>query len=132
LDKQKYQQKIEASLVEEILFSFKRGKIYVKINEALRQHAKIIILDVTSSSLGYAFSYYSSSNKRRYPIQTALNNSIELLNSKSKDYIPIIIFVQAIDHDCNLILSSAMIPCPIKNTKNRSEVDLSKFPNEDR
>lgn len=54
LDKLKFQEKIEDNLLQEILFSLKRDKIFKKINEGLSQGGKIIILDATVPSLGYA------------------------------------------------------------------------------
>ncbi|MFY9795686.1 MAG: hypothetical protein WAJ93_08355 [Candidatus Nitrosopolaris sp.] len=63
LDKMEYQEKIESSVFEEILASFNKSKIFKKINEGLSQGSKIIILDATTTSLGYIVSYYVSTHK---------------------------------------------------------------------
>jgi hypothetical protein len=58
----------------------------------------------------------------------AINDSIGFANSNSEEYIPILIFAQSIDRDCNFRLSAVMVPCPVMNGDKGLEVDLSKFP----
>jgi|GEM_PF-1485081 hypothetical protein len=128
VDKMEYQEKIEDNLLEEILCSLKRNKIFKKVNEGLSQGGKIIILDATAPSLGYAINYYASTHKKTLTIQIAINDSIVFANSNSKGYIPILIFAQSIDHECNFRLSAVMVPCPVMNGNKGLEVDLSKFP----
>jgi hypothetical protein len=128
VDKMEFQEKIEDNLFQEILYSFKRNKVFQKINEGLSQGGKIIILDATVASLGYAINFYASIHKKTLVIQTAISDSVRFANSNSKEYIPLLIFAQSIDHDCNFSLSAVMVPCPVMNGHNGLEVDLSKFP----
>ncbi|MGB8936075.1 MAG: hypothetical protein WCC17_13315 [Candidatus Nitrosopolaris sp.] len=96
LDKLKFQEKIEDNLLQEILFSLKRDKIFKKINEGLSQGGKIIILDATVPSLGYAINYYASIHNKTLDLQTAINDSIRYANSNTQDYAPVLIFAQSI------------------------------------
>lgn len=100
-----------------------------KINEALEQRAKIVILDATGASLGYAMNLYTSQYKKTYSVQKSIDIAIELVNSGSKDYVPIIVFAQSIDTRYNFRLSMTMVPCPV-TAKNNSilQVDVYKFP----
>ena len=61
IDEIQYQDKIEDSLFEEILFSLQRNRLISKINEGLKQGI-IIVLDATGTSLGYAINLYASQN----------------------------------------------------------------------
>jgi hypothetical protein len=127
IDKMEYQEKIENSILEEILASFNRNKIFKKINEGLSQGGKIIILDATVISLGYIVSYYASTRRVTLGIQKAIKDSIDFANSNSEGYVPILIFAESIDHDCNFRLSALMIPCPVIKGANGLQVDLSKL-----
>jgi hypothetical protein len=127
LDKMEYQEKIEYSIVEEILASFNKNKIYKKINEGLSQGGKIIILDATTTSLGYGVSYYASTHKITLSIQKAIKDSIDFTKSNAEGYVPVLLLAESIDHDCNFRLSAVMIPCPIIEVDNGLQVDLSKF-----
>jgi hypothetical protein len=128
IDIMEYQEKIQDNLLEEILRSLKRNKIFKKINEGLSQGGKIIILDATVPSLGYAINYYASTHKKTFAMQAAINDSIVFTKSNPNEYIPILIFAQSIDNDCNFKLSAVMVPCPVMNGDKGLEVDLSKFP----
>jgi hypothetical protein len=128
LDKLKFQEKIEDEIVQEILFSLKRDKIFKKINEGLSQGSKIIILDATVPSLGYGLNYYASTHNKALDLQMAINDSIRNANSDTQDYTPVLIFAQSIDIDCNFRLSAITVPCPVTNGAKGLEVDLSKFP----
>jgi hypothetical protein len=79
-----FQEQLEDNLQEEIIWSLKRNKIFEKINEGLSQRGKIIILDATGQSLGYAINYYASTHKKTFAIQTAINDSVVFANSKSR------------------------------------------------
>ena len=122
-----YQEKIESSVFEEILASFNKNKIFKKINEGLSQGGKIIILDATTTSLGYIVSYYVSTHKITPSTQKAIKDSIDFAKSNSKGSVPILIFAESIDHNCNFRLSALMVPCPIIKGDNGVQVDLSKL-----
>ena len=87
IDKMEYQEKIENSILEEILASFKRNKIFKKINEGLSQGGKIIILDATAISLGYIVSYYASTRRVTLGIQKAIKDSIDFASAISSDFL---------------------------------------------
>lgn len=129
IDEIQYQDQIEDNLLEEILYSIKRNKLVYKINEALEQRANIVILDATGTSLGYAMNLYTSQHNKTYSVQKSIDIAIELVNSGSKDYVPIIVFAQSIDTEYNFRLSMTMVPCPVTAKKNSIlQVDVSKFP----
>lgn len=60
-------------------------------------------------------------------IEKAIKDSIDFANSNSEGYVPILIFAESIDHDCNFGLSAPMIPCPTINGDNGLQVDHSKL-----
>lgn len=129
IDEIQYQDRIEDNLLEEILYSIKRNKLVDKINEALEQGGNIVILDATGASLGYAMNLYASQHKKTYSVQKSIDIAIQLVNSGSNDYVPIIVFAQSIDTEYNFRLSMTMVPCPAR-AKNDGilQVDVSKFP----
>jgi len=129
IDEIHYQDQIEANLIEEILCSLRRNKLIGKINEGLEQTAKIIILDSTGTSLGYAINLYASRYKETYLIKEAIKNAIELVDSSHKTYVPVMIFGQSVDLEYNFRFSAITVPCPVKTKDDGSfEVDVSKFP----
>jgi hypothetical protein len=68
-----YQDRIEDNLLDEILYSIKRNRLADKISEALEQRANMVILDATSTSLGYAMNLYASNYSAQKSIDIALN-----------------------------------------------------------
>jgi hypothetical protein len=129
IDEIHYQDQIEANLIEEILCSLRRNKLIGKINEGLEQTARIIILDSTGTSLGYAINLHVSQHKKMYSIKEAINNAIELVDSRHKPYVPVVIFGQSVDLEYHFRFSAITVPCPVKTIDDGSfEVDVSKFP----
>jgi hypothetical protein len=70
IDKIQYQDQIENNLLDENIYSLKRNKAIDKTNEGLEQTAKIIALDVTATSIGYAINFYASQHKKTYSIKS--------------------------------------------------------------
>jgi hypothetical protein len=130
IDQLQYQDKIDDNLLEEILNSIQRNKLTRKINDALEQTAQIVVLDATGTSLGYALNLYVSQHDKTYSVRKSIDTAIELVESGSMDYVPILVFAQSVDTHYNFRLSMTMVPCPISQTNdnNTFRVDLSKFP----
>jgi hypothetical protein len=83
----------------------------------------------TGTSLGYAINLHMSQHKKMYSIKEAINNAIELVDSRHKSYVPVVIFGQSVDLEYNFRFSAISVPCPVKTIDDGSfEVDVSKFP----
>ena len=124
IDEIQYQDQIEDSLFEEILFSLQRNKLISKINEGLKQGI-IIVLDATGTSLGYAINLYASQNKKNLSVQKAITDAIELVINS--EYNPIIILAQSCDLGCAFRLSVITVPIPVIVKGDELEVDISKL-----
>jgi hypothetical protein len=113
IDSLEFQEKIEPSLVEEVMLSLIRSKSRAKINEALEQNANIVILDATGTSIGNAINLWASKNNKTFSAQKAIENAIKLAESDLA-YIPVLCFAQAYDLQCNYKFSMIVVPGRVK------------------
>ncbi len=109
IDSLDFQEKIEPSLVKEVMLSLLRSKSRAKINEALEQNANIVILDATGTSIGYAINLWASKNNKTFSAQKAIENAIKLAKSDLVS-IPVVCFAQAYDLQCNYKFSMTVVP----------------------
>ena len=114
IDKIEFQTKIEKDLEFEVLGSIKRIKLIQDINSGINQGARIILLNATTQSLGYAIDMYAISNKIDLCMKDAIDNSIRLANTGSKDFVPVLVFKTCIDYDREYRLSALTVKMSYK------------------
>ncbi len=129
IDKIEFQTKIERDLHTEVLGSIRRSKIIQDINDGLAQNAKIIALNATTQSLGYALDKYVTSNEVDVNIKDAMDNCLNLANMGSKDFVPVLVYAACIDYKGKYRMSAFTVRCPSKNEFGKQVVDISKIPN---
>ncbi|HEY7081676.1 MAG TPA: hypothetical protein VH500_18440 [Nitrososphaeraceae archaeon] len=127
MDILKYQTVIEDSVIEELILSLIRDKFIQRINGALDQCAKIVVLDATGTSLGFAITLWTASHNKTFSTQVEINNAIMLVNNDDHSHVPVICFAQAYDRLENYVFCILTVPCPVKPKDLKVEVDTSRI-----
>ena len=128
LDDIQFQTKIESDLYSEVFGTLKRDKIIKDINDALIQSARIVVLNITPSSLEYALALYSSSNNVNLSIEDAISNSLQLIDMKISDIIPVVVIASCVDDHRKYRVSAVCLKCPVKMNNGPPSVDVHKIP----
>ena len=108
--------------------SLKRDKIIKDINDALIQSARIVVLNITPSSLEYALALYSSSNNVNLSIEDAISNHLQLIDMKISDIIPVVVIASCVDDHRKYRVSAVCLKCPVKMNNGPPSVDVHKIP----
>ncbi|MFZ0512819.1 MAG: hypothetical protein WAM14_14525 [Candidatus Nitrosopolaris sp.] len=112
LDQVYWAEKQEPELRKEILVSLKREKMKEKIEDALRQGAKIIFVNSTVTSLSWGINIDASRNMQAYPLERAVILAVDHATHSPNSSVPVMVFGTSIDYERNYRLSAFFVSYP--------------------
>jgi len=106
--------------VKNEIINFIRYDYLDQIRKAIEQKARIVIIDGTQSSVGFAFNKLVSDTGANFNIKKSLSDALVLYETND-DFIPLVFAANAYDY--NYRISSTCLKIPIVKTDNGFTID---------